>query len=300
MRTKESHQQALAYYQRAIERDSSYADPYAGIADAYLAAYQHNYSSIPEAEVYSRQKWAAERALALDEQSAAAHASFAVALWWQRNWPGAGRELRRAIELNPGHAPARGWYALLLSGLGRPKEALLEVQRASELDPFVAENHTNYGYHCYLVRDYDCAIERHRSALEINPSWARSHAGLGLAYAHKRMYAAAIRAASKAVELRPQSSQLLADLAYVLALAGRKEEAMTFLQRAKVEVWEGFNIARVYVALGQRDSAFAWLERSSWHWPHRAIRSDPALDPVRSGPRFAQLSARIEREMGIQ
>ena len=300
MRTTAAHEQALAYYQRAIERDSSYADPYAGIADAYLTAYQHSLANIPEAEIYSRQKWAAERALALDDQSAAAHTSVAVALWWQRNWPGAGRELRRAIELNPGHAPAHGWYALLLSGLGRPEEALREVRRASELDPFVAATQTNYGQHCYFVRDYDCAIEQFHRAIEIDSAWTLAHAALGLAYAHKRMYADAIRTASKAVELRPQRSPLLADLAYVLVLAGRKEEAMMFLQRAKVDVWEGFNIARVYVALGQRDSAFVWLDRSSWHWPHRALRSDPALDPVRSDPRFAQLSARIEREMGIR
>ena len=75
---------------------------------------------------------------------------------------------------------------------------------------------------------------------------------------------------------------------------------MQALQRAKVKPIEGFNIARVYVALGERDSAFAWLERSSWRWPHRAARVDPALDPLRSDPRFTRLSERIDREMGIR
>jgi hypothetical protein len=54
------------------------------------------------------------------------------------------------------------------------------------------------------------------------------------------------------------------------------------------------------VALGEPDSAFAWLERSSWQWPHRAVRSDPALDPLRSDPRFGRLVLRVDREMGIQ
>ncbi|MBA3341373.1 MAG: hypothetical protein H0T48_06010 [Gemmatimonadaceae bacterium] len=298
-RTREGHEQAIEYYRRAIERDSSYADAYAGLADAYLTAYQFNVSSRPEAEAYSRLKWAAERALALDDQSADAHTSFAVALWWQRNWLGAERELRRAIALNPGHATARSWYSLLLAGLGRSEEALQQSRRAYELDPFAVIISITYAWQCYLARDYDCAIEQHRRTLEINNAWAPAYAGAGLAYAQKRMHQAATREVSKAVELMPQSSTW-ADLAYVHALSGRKEEAVQLLQRAKIGAPEGFNIARAYVALGEPDSAFAWLDRSSWQWPHRAVRSDPALDPLRSDPRFAQLVVRVDREMGIQ
>jgi TolB-like protein/Tfp pilus assembly protein PilF len=298
-RTREAHQQALEYYRRAIERDSSYADAYAGMADAYLTAYQLNLSGMPEAEVYSRIKWAAERAIANDDLSADAHASFAVALWWQRNWPGAERELRRALELNPGHATARTWYALLLGAMSRPEEALQQSHRASELDPFGVVVTHNYGRQCYIARDYDCAIEQHLRALEIAP-YPGSYRGLGLAYARKGMSAEAIRALRRAVELAPERPDFLADLASVLALGGEKEAALETLHRAKKQPFEGFNIAGAYVALGQPDSAFAWLERSSWQWGHRAVRDDPALDPLRADPRFAKLSARIEREMGIQ
>ena len=300
-RTREAHELATQYYRRAIEFDSTYADPYAGLADAYLTAYQMNLSSIPEAEVYSRLKWAAERALALDDQSADAHTSFAVALWWQRNWPGAERELRRAIELNPGHVTARSWYALLLSGMGRLEEAVQQSRRASELDPFAPLVLVNAAWLYYVARDYDASIELSRSALEINEVWAPAYANLSLAYAQKGMQEDAARAASKAVELGgPQISSFLAGLAYVHALAGRKEEAETFLERAKTEPWEGFSIARAYVALGKPDSAFAWLERSSWKWPHRAVRADAALDPLRSDVRFARLAERIDREMGLR
>jgi TolB-like protein/Tfp pilus assembly protein PilF len=299
LRTKESHEQALEYYRRAIERDSSYADPYAGIADAYLTAYQHNLSSLSAAEAYSRLKWAAERALALDDESADAHASFAITLWWQRNWPGAERELRRTLELNPGHG-ARGWLSLLLAGLGRSEEALREARRINERDPFVATARDVYGQQCYLARKYDCAIEQYRRSLEIDPSWANAYAGLGLAYARTGQSNDAISVVKKAVELGPQRTDFLADLAYVHALAGHRQDALGILDRAKRQPREGFSIARAYVALGEPDSAFAWLERSSWQWPHRAVRSDPALDPLRSDPRFTELSARIEREMGLQ
>jgi TolB-like protein/DNA-binding SARP family transcriptional activator/Tfp pilus assembly protein PilF len=299
-RTKESHEQAIAYYRRAIERDSGYADAYSGLADAYLTAYQFNVSPFSEAEVYSRMKAAAERAVALDDRSPEAHASFAMALWWQPNWPRAERELRRALELNPGHGSS-GWYALLLTGMGRTEEAVQQTRRSSQLDPFAQLAAVNHAWVCYVARDYDCAIEQSQRALELNDRWAPTFANVSLAYSQKGMHDAATRAASKAVELGGrQVSAFQANLAYVHARAGRRAEAERFLKLAKTDTWEGFNIARAYVALGEPDSAFAWLERSSWKWPHRALRADPALDPVRSDPRFIRLSARIDREMGIR
>lgn len=300
-RTKAAHEQAIAYYQLAIERDSSYAEPHAGLADAYLTAYQFNIADAPEAEVYSRMRLAAERALALDDQSADAHTSFGVALWWQKDWPGAERELLRAIQLNPGHVTARNWYGLLLSGMGRLEEGVRQSRRASELDPFSLSANTNHALLCYAARDYDCAIEQLRHALELNDSWAFTYAVLVLPYAKKGMYDAAMRAASKAVELGgPQTPTFQARLAYVLALSGRKAEAVQLLQRAKSIPQNGVDIARAYVALGEADSAFAWLERSNWRWPHRGVLADAALDPLRSDPRFARLSARVKREMGIR
>ena len=299
-RTADAHEQAIRYYHRAIERDSSYADPYSGLADAYLTAHQFNLSSTPEAEVYSRLKWAAERALALDDRSPEAHASFAIALWWQQNWPGAERELRRALELNRGHG-ASGWLALLLTGTGRTQEAVELSRRSSELDPFAHLAAVNHAWMCYVARDYDCTIEQSRRPIELNDAWPPSYAIASVAYSHKGMHEEATRAASKAVALGGrQISAWQANLAYVHARAGRREEARKLLEHAKKDAWEGIYIARAHIALGESDSAFAWLERSSWKWPHRAVRADPALDPVRSDPRFIRLSARIEREMGIR
>jgi TolB-like protein/DNA-binding SARP family transcriptional activator/Tfp pilus assembly protein PilF len=299
-RTKAGHEQAIAYYQRAIARDSGYADAYSGLADAYLTAYQFNVSPLPEAEVYSRMKWAAERAVALDDRSADAHVSLAMARWWQRDWPGAERELKRAFELNPGHG-ARGWYAQLLSGMGRVEESVQQTQLISGLDPLGLLSSINGAWMRFLARDYDGAIEQYQRSLELNDSWAPSYTALGLIYAQKGMDDAATKAASKAVALGGrQISSFQANLAYVHARAGRRAEAEQFLKLAKKDPWEGFNIARAYVALGERDSAFAWLDRSSWTWPHRAARADPTLDPLRSDPRFTRLSERIDREMGIR
>src|SRR5687768_3571962 len=299
-RTKEGHQRAIEYYQRAIEVDSTYADAYAGLADTYRTAWQLNVSDLSEAETFTRAKWAAERALALDDKSADAHVSIAASLQAQSDWRGAERELRRAIELNPSHATAHTWYSLLLAGLGRPREALEESRRAYELDPFAIVPSSNYGWQCYLARDSDCAINQYRRTVEIGPTYGRTHARLGFAYAQKGMFEEAARALERAIELHPERPDFLADLAYVQALRGETAVARTTLDRAKAQPFEPFNVGRAYVALRDPDSAFAWLDRSRWQWPHRAVLSDPALDPLRADPRFARLTSRVAREMGIR
>jgi len=296
-RTREGHQRAIEYFRRAIERDSTYADAYAAMADVYLTAYQHNF--LPEAEASVQHRQAAQRALALDDRSAEAHTAFAVALWWQRDWRGAERELHRAIELNPGHATAHAWYSHLLSGMGRQSEALVETRRSVELDPFDPTAISNYGRHCYLARNFDCAIEQFRGSIDIG-DYPPAYAGLAVVYAQKGMSAEALSAVRKGMDLAPERTDFLGDLAYVQALAGETREARASLQRAKKDPMEPFTIARAHTALGEPDSAFAWLERSNWKFPHRAVRSDPALDPLRSDPRFSRLAARVEREMGLQ
>jgi serine/threonine protein kinase/Flp pilus assembly protein TadD len=299
-RTREGHSRAADYYRQAIARDSGYADAYAGLADTYLTSIQVNVSSLPPQETYARAKWAVERALALDDKSADAHATYGISLHWQHNWPGSERAFRRALQLNPNHANAHSWYALLLSGLGRPKEALEEARRSYELDPFAVTIVSNYGWQCYLSRDMDCALEQFRRTTEIGPRWGRGYQRLGLAFAQQGRLDEALHSIRKGIELSPERPDFIADIAYVQALRGETAAAQATLRQAKADPFEPFSIARAYVALRQPDSAFAWLDRANWQWTHRADRRDPALDPVRSDPRFATLSARIDREMGLK
>lgn len=299
LRTPEAHEQAIAYFERAIARDSSYADAYAGLADAYLTAWQLATSTRTEEEAYSRFRWAAERAVSLDDESADAHTSYAVALWWKQDWPGAERELRRAIELNPGHPTARSWYSLLLRGMGRPAEARDEARRAHELDPFAVIVSSINAWNCYLDHDDDCAVDRLGRAVHIG-TYGGAWEGLAISYARKEMFDSALYAVRTAMKVAPERYDFVADLAFVQALAGDGQAARESLRRAELQPREPFNIGRAYVALGEPDSAFAWLDRANWKWPHRAVLSDPALDPIRADPRFARLSERVEHEMGLR
>jgi len=221
-----------------------------------------------------------------------------VALWWQRDWRGAEPELRRAIALNPGHPDAHGWYALLLSGMGRSAEALEQSRLDAEMDPLTGESLANHGHHCYFSRDFDCAIDRLRTSTDVG--YAPAYDLLSLSYARKGMYGEALHAIQKGIDAAPERTEFLGDLAYVQALSGDATAARRTLRDAATQPREPFTIARAWIALQERDSAFAWLDRSSWLWPHRAALVDPALDPIRSDPRFARLSDRIEREMGLR
>jgi adenylate cyclase len=298
-RTRAGHEQAIAYFQRAIAIDSGYSDAWAGLADAHLTGWQLGATDATEEEARTGLIRASERALSLDDRSADAHASFAVALWWQRNWPGAERELRRAIELNPSHATARGWYSILLAGLGRQEEAVREARRAAELDPFALMVVITYGWQCYVARDWACAIEQYERTLELNPEWSTAARALATVFALQGRHAEAREMWRKGLAMK-SGQYLVGTEAVIQALAGDTASARASL-RAVAGTAEPFALARAWAVLGERDSAFAALERTThWVWPHRALLADPLLDGLRGDPRLAALQERIDREMGVR
>jgi TolB-like protein/DNA-binding SARP family transcriptional activator/Flp pilus assembly protein TadD len=299
MRSREGHELAIQSFQGALQRDSNYAAAWAALADAYHTAWQLHMSTLTENEAYSKAQQAAQRALALDARSSAAHTSLATSQLWQHNLPGAARLFRRAIELDPSNAGARSWYAIILRAIGQKAEAEREARRAQELDPFNSIALSNRGWLCYVNRDFECALRGYQNALKVNPKWSNAQRGVAFAYAQKGMHREAIATLQTLVKQEPHRSDFLADLAYLHALAGQRDAARSTLARAKARP-QGMNIARAHIALGETDSAFVWLERSDWHWPPRAILADPALDPIRSDPRFTRLAARVERDLRLK
>ncbi len=295
-RNKAGLEQAVEYFQQAIEQDSEFALAYSGLADAYLLL--GSYGHLSRAESHSRAKAAAEQALALDETLAEAHTSRGQVLRSERDWRGEEEEYRRAIELNPSYATAHQWYATLLCALGRMDEALREIRRAEELNPLSHAISVTVGVILLLARDYDGAIEQLHKTLELEPRFFSAYQVLGGAYAMKGLYEQAIAATERAIELNPDSPDQLSGRAVMYALWGRREKALELVEEAEARGDDPSSIAGVYAQLGDADRAFEWVERAFADAPDGLlfIKVSPLSDPVRADPRFKRLLERLGME----
>jgi TolB-like protein/Tfp pilus assembly protein PilF len=154
------------YFQRSLEKDPSFALAYAGLADSHLA----NSIRSPQA-FYPRAKAAASRALELDDDLAEAHTALgAEKANFEYDWPGAEQEFKRALELNPNNADAHFRYAwAYLTPLGKSEQAIAEMKKALELDPFSRIYNTVFGMTYFYARKYDLAEEQFKKAIDLNP-----------------------------------------------------------------------------------------------------------------------------------
>ena len=171
-------EEAIAYFQQAIQIDPNYAEAYAALARAY-----HWLGSMGHDEYYPLSKAAATKALQLDDSLADAHTALAfVGFVYDWDWALAEQEFRRAIELNPSYYEAHSGYALYLEARGRLDEAIRESQKALELGPFELTTQLNLGTIYECDRQYDRALETFRNVVELSPQdpLARGRHGGGL------------------------------------------------------------------------------------------------------------------------
>lgn len=296
--TEESFQRAIACFMEAIRIDPTYALAYAGLADLYN--WLGVLSVLPPDDTWGRGKKMGERAVALDDTLAEAHAALGFArLCYDRDWAGGEREKKRAIELNPHYATAHQWYCFQLTAEGRFTDAVWESQAALAIDPLSPFINQALGWTYYMARDYDLSIERHRRVIELDPELALGRFSFGRPLIQKGFHEEAIAEIKHSVQLSGGNPPMMAGLGYAYAVAGREKESRHVLDRlrelsAKRYV-SSYHIALIHCGLGEFDTAFEWLEktyaeRDAWLiW----MRVEPQLDPLRSDPRFADLLRRI-------
>jgi TolB-like protein/DNA-binding winged helix-turn-helix (wHTH) protein/cytochrome c-type biogenesis protein CcmH/NrfG len=295
--TQDSLRNSVPYFQRAIDLDPLYAGAYAGLADSFTLL--ANYAVLPPNEVFPRAEAAARKAIELEPSLGEAHASLAfVRHHFDWDWSGAEAEYKRALQLSPGLPQAHLRYAEYLSNAGRHEEALREINRARDLDPLSLTAAGNVGRVLFYARRYDDTIREMRSMLVLNPDRIYARIYLAMAYLQKHMYAEAIAEFERVDAIRGEPGVGLGE-AY--ALAGRAKEAEHVLRELEAPSSSGtldwVFIAGVYAALGDKDQAFAWLEKAydNRDFFMTYLGVDPWLDPLRSDPRFGRLmaSARI-------
>jgi tetratricopeptide (TPR) repeat protein len=151
LRTEDGLNRALDYFQKAIERDQTYALAYSGLADCYSMLPWYG-KWLPK-DAFPKARTLAKEALEIDSQLSEAHASLAIIkYWYDWDWQEAENEFKRAIDLNPGYASAHQWYGTLLGEMGRENEAIAECEKAVELDPLSPIIIANLGDRYFGVR----------------------------------------------------------------------------------------------------------------------------------------------------
>jgi serine/threonine-protein kinase len=296
-RTEEGIDRSLQLFSRALSLDRNYAQAQAGLAESYLllGAFHR-----PARDMFSAAKQAAQDALRTDPTLAEPYATLAfVRAVNDYEWEASLDLFRRGIQLNPRHPTLHHWYSIVLSVLGRTDEAQREITLALELDPGAVPPQRQQGRLYVNTRQYDRAIEDMRRIIEIDPNFFPSYFELGEALAAKHDYEGAKAAFRKMHELGGVLPMDAGQVERMDALAGRHEEALaglqSLLQVAKERDLGAAAIASVYVALGDHDQAFSWLDKAvdgrddsflyTMHWPR--------WDPLRGDPRFASLLRRM-------
>ena len=297
-RTPESLKQSADYFNQAIQRDPNYALAYSGLAETYTLF--SSYSVALSKDSLPQAKAAAERALALDDSLAGAHAALAeYHIYFEYDRVAGEAELRKAIELDPNYATAHQWIGTdVLSATKRFDEALSELRRAEELDPLSPIIATNAGDTLQQMKRYDEAIAQYKRTLTLDANFGYAHSSLGMTYGNKGMYAEAIAEMRRFIELSADPSGK-GYLSLWLGKAGHRDEAAKLLAELKQESSQryvpSYAFAMCYLGLGQKEEALNALEQEISDRSPNAIffGVNPELDELRNEPRFKDMLKRL-------
>jgi TolB-like protein/DNA-binding winged helix-turn-helix (wHTH) protein/Flp pilus assembly protein TadD len=297
-RTADGLKAALTYFNQAIDQDPKYAPAYSGLADTYALLADWEYGVMTPKEALPKAKAAAIKALELDDTLGEAHNSLAFCLdVFDWDFDSAGKEYRRAIELNPGYATAHQWYASHLIVLGRNDEAIAELRKAESLDPLSLIISADLADFLIIGHSYDESIRESRKTIEMDPNFALAHNQLGQAYLQKQMDDDAVAELQKAVQLSGNSPTCMANLARAYVASGKRSEASKLLgdleKRSSSAYSHASEIAAIYIALGDTDQAMNWLEKGYDQRFNPSVLLRPGFDSLRSDPRFEGLLRRI-------
>jgi serine/threonine protein kinase/Flp pilus assembly protein TadD len=297
--TKDGCDKGLDYFHQVIDRDPLYALAYTGIADCHMRNTWYYYrppnEELPKAIAF------AKRALVMDNQLSEAHASLGYAkMLYDRDWDGAEKALRQAVELNPGNALAHNYYSIYFSVLGKHDKSIEEAHNALDLDPISLMAIINLGMRYYYDYQFDTSLEYTQRAIDLAPKSFMGHCYSAFPLMLKGMYKEAIQAAHKAAEvLGERTPHILSALGLAYSLSGERGEAEKVLKELIALSDKGtiplFIIPWIYFALDERDKAFEWMKRAfekndpllMW------IKSDPIIKRLGPDPRYQAILKKL-------
>ncbi len=226
------------------------------------------------------------RAIEEDPSYAAAYDGLSLAhiRLHEWDWTGLDEEFKHALKLNPGHSIAYHWYSEYLTAMGRADESIVIIEKAKEIDPLSPISYVGLAGSLYFARRYDEAINHIQDGFQIG------------------RYEEGIAEMQKAVSLSGRSTEALAGLARAYAVAGSSIEAGKILDeltaQSATHYVSPYSIAKVFAALGQKEQAFAWLEKAynERNPDFIELKAEPALEDLHDDSRFADLLRRVGLE----
>ncbi|HSE67399.1 MAG TPA: protein kinase [Gemmatimonadales bacterium] len=297
-RTESEIRKGLAHFEQALALDPNYALAEMGVADSY--AIMGFYDWLHPREAFPQALAAAERALALDDSLGAAYCSRAyVRLYHEWKWALAEEDFRRCLSLAPDYAIGWHQYGNLLTQQGRFDEALVAMQRSRALEPLSPIANAAVGWAEYYARRWDAAATHCRSTIELDPMFVLGHYWLGHILLQQRGIEEAAQEFETAIRLSGRSAITVAGKAKAYAAAGRREDADQLIaeldQLTRQRYVPQYSIAGIYAMAGDRDAAFARLERALAEREHELVflAVDPVMDGLRGDARLVKLKERV-------
>ena len=295
--TNEALWRAIEYFERALERDASFALPAAEMATCWLELIESGV--IEPADAYARAEEAVTLALRADPDSSEAHATWGY-LRMVRDfaWEEAEREFRRALALSPSNADAYDVYGRLCAAQGRFEESVAKMRRAQELDPLA--HRIDIATALLRAGQYPEAIERARAAVELEPTNARARATLGWAQLLAGQRREGVADIEEAVRQAPGATLWLAQLGEAYGMTGDEAKARDIARRLEQQAMTSYvspyHLSYVYTGLGDHDRALDHLEHAvrARSGPAYGIKGSFLFAPLHGHPRFEALMRELK------
>ena len=257
----------IAQYEQAVQMDPAFAPSYAGLSMSYQVASQGSWRA-PK-DTFPKARAAALKAVELDEQLAAAHAALGgVLLWYDWNWTGADREIKRAMQLQPESVDALTASEVYLTlVLGRADEAARTSQRILDVDPLNPFARVQPVWVALFSRRFDEAIAKAQTLVELSPENMMGPLFLTSAYGAKKMRSEVVAGCKRMMELLSGAFVLqpLATCAANLGLVGEAAEARKLLQRLEhppAGIWiDPEPMGEAYAGIGDVKRSLDWYEQ---------------------------------------
>jgi DNA-binding winged helix-turn-helix (wHTH) protein/TolB-like protein/Flp pilus assembly protein TadD len=293
-------QKGIGYYEQAISIDPNYALAYVELANAYRAMVLTNDAA--PAEMMARAKAAASKAVELDPNLAEAWTALAFGnFWFDWNWQLSESNFKKALAIDSNSAHAHAFYAHLLSNIGRHAEATKEIRRAREIDPInplfgAVEGQTLF----FADREADSSVVL-RSLIDLDPNFWLAHLFICRNYMSKGMFEEALAAATKAKDITRGNAEAIGTSGYILAKMGRVQAArqiLAVLEGRKDKPFSAYSTAQVYIGLGERERALEKLEQAfKQNEPLMVfLKIEPRWNELRAEPRFMNLMRQMNFE----